>query len=318
MKVTIVGAGRVGSTTGYCLLERNLASELVLVDVASGRAQGEALDLLHCMSSFGRKVSVSGSADYTLSAGSNIVVITAGIPRKPGDSRLDLLKKNTSIIKDISQQVKAHSPNAVVLVVSNPVDVMTYVAQKVSGFEHERVFGLGTMLDSTRFNSLLADQLNLSPKDVRALMLGEHGDSMFPAYSQSLIREHTIAESGLMSGEEFNALADKVRQSAAEVIRLKGATYFAPAVAITEVVSAIVGDKRRILPVSVYSQEHNIYVSSLAQVSAFGAKSIFMHLNAEEKKQMEASVAILKQACAETGCKSCCVRFCGRKYRGQR
>ncbi len=301
MKVSIVGAGRVGSITGYCLLERNLASELVLVDVASDRAQGEALDLLHCMSSFGRKVSVSGSADYAPSAGSNIVVITAGVPRKPGDSRLDLLKKNTGILKDISQQVKAHSPNAVVLAVSNPVDVMTYVAQKVSGFEHERVFGLGTMLDSIRFNSLLADELNISPKDVRALMLGEHGDSMFPAYSQSLIQTHTIAESGLMTREEFNTLADRVRQSAADILRLKGGTCFAPAVAITEVVSAIVGDKRRILPVSVYSQEHGIYVSSLAQVSAFGAKPIPMHLNPEEEKQMATSVAILKQACAETG-----------------
>ncbi|MFH1789108.1 MAG: malate dehydrogenase [Candidatus Altiarchaeota archaeon] len=301
MKVTIIGAGRVGSTTAFCLMERGLAQNICLVDVAGERARGEGLDLMHCSSSLARNVSVSGSDDYAIAKGSDIVVITAGIPRKPGDTRLDLLKKNTGIMKDITGELAQHCEDPILLVVSNPVDVMTYVAYKTSKLDHKRVFGLGTMLDTLRFRSLMVEKLNLPPQDVSTLMLGEHGDSMFPVYSQTFIRQKTVEESGILGREDFYGIADYVRESAAEVIKLKGATYYAPAVAVCEVVDSVVGDKKRILPVSVYSQEHDIYVSTLAKVGAFGVQYVDTRFNDEERESFAKSVGVLKNACAQTG-----------------
>lgn len=301
MKVTIIGAGRVGSTTAFMLLEKGLVDEIALVDIAGERARGEAADLSHCISSFGRKVKVSGSDDYSITKDSDIVVITAGIPRKPRDSRLDLLKKNTKIMVDIIGKLKHVCQDPILLIVSNPVDVMTYVAYKTSGLDHKRVFGLGTMLDSLRFRSIVSEKLGLSPREVSTLMMGEHGDTMFPVYSQTFIKEKTVEESGVMTHEEFFEMADCVREAAAEVIKLKGATYYAPAVAICEVLESIIGDKKNILPVSIYSEKDGVYLSTLAKVGTFGAQYALTQFNPEEQEKFNASVNVLKKACSQTG-----------------
>ena len=301
MKVTIIGAGRVGATTAFLLLEKKLVEELLLIDVAVERAKGEALDLMHSTSSFGKKVKITGSGDYKDAAGSGIIVITAGIPRKMVDTRLDLLKKNTDIMKEIARGVKDHVKDAVILVVSNPVDVMTYVIQKTSGFEHQRVLGLGTMLDSIRLKSIIAEKMNIKPSDVYAIMLGEHGDSMFMARTQTFIKGKSIYDTDLLPKEELGKIEEEVKTSAMEVIKLKGPTYYAPATAIAEVLDSIIGDKNNILPVSIYSKEHGIYISSLARVGWFGVRPAITQLNNEEKKLFNQSAEILKKACAETG-----------------
>lgn len=301
MKVTIIGAGRVGSTTAFMLLQKCLVDEIALVDIAGERAKGDAADLSHCISSFGRKVNVSGSDDYSIAKDSNIVVITAGIQRKPGDSRLDLLKKNTRIMVDIIGKLKKVCQDAILLIVSNPVDVMTYVAYKTSGLDHKRVIGLGTMLDSLRFKSIVSEKLGLSPGEVSTLMMGEHGDTMFPVYSQSFIKEKTVEESGVLTQDEFFEMADYVREAAAEVIKLKGATYYAPAVAVCEVLESIIGDKKKILPVSIYSEKDGVYLSSLARVGAFGVQDMITQFNPAEREKFKASVNVLKKACSQTG-----------------
>jgi malate/lactate dehydrogenase len=301
MKVSIVGAGRVGSTTAYCLLERKLVDELSLIDIDGNRARGEAIDLAHCSASFGRRVKIVGSSDYVHTEGSNVIVVTAGIPRKPGDTRLDLIKTNTGILTDIAQKIRAHNRGCIVLTVSNPVDVMTYVVQKTSGFEHPKVFGLGTMIDSLRFSSILSKKLSIPQNEVYAIMLGEHGDSMFPAASRAIIKGRTLESSPILKAKEFQEIADEVKKSAAEVIQLKGPTQYAPAVSIAEVLESIILCENRILPVSVYSKEHGVYISSLARVGASGAFPVDAQLSIEEKALFDASAEVLKKACAETG-----------------
>ncbi|MFH1835128.1 MAG: malate dehydrogenase [Methanobacteriota archaeon] len=301
MKATIIGAGQVGSTTCFYLLAGKTVDELALIDIAEDRARGEAFDLMHASSHFGKSVVVSGSSDFADAQGSDIVVITAGIPRRPGDNRLDLLKKNTAIMGKIIDDLMEHVDDSILLVVSNPVDVMTYVAQKKSGFDYQKVFGLGTVLDSLRLRSTIANKLSVNPSEVSALMAGEHGDSMFAAYSQSKISGESVEESGKMTKEEFIEIAVQVRKTAAEVIQLKGATYYAPAVAVGSVVEAISGDKGEIMPVSTYNSEHGIYVSTLAKVGRRGANPIQIQFDEKEQFLFEESVKILKDACEMTG-----------------
>lgn len=301
MKVSIIGAGRVGSTTAFLLLGKKLVDEIVLVDVAAERARGEALDLMHCTSSFGGKVKISGSGDYAETKDSDVFVVTAGVPRKPGDTRLDLMKKNTSIMKEIAGEITEYGKNAIHLVVSNPVDVMTYVLQKAGGFEPHRVIGLGTMLDSIRLKSTIASKLGIPTQEVNSVILGEHGDSMFAVYSQTFIKGKTCEESGLLTKDAFYGIADDVKKTAAQVIKLKGATYYAPAAAAAEVLESVIKDGKKILPVSTYSQEYGVYISSLAKVGAFGAHPVLTQLNEEEGRSFRASAGVLIKACHDTG-----------------
>ena len=228
MKVSIIGAGRVGATAAFLLIERGLCEELVIVDVNRDKAVGEAMDLKHG-SAAQKRVRVIGTDNYALVKNSNITVITAGIPRKSDESRLDLAKKNAELIKEITRNVVAHT-SGMILVVSNPVDLMTYLAVKESGLNERKIFGLGTMLDTLRFKSILTD-LYLDSDDV--YIIGEHGDSMVPVLSG--VKDIDM--------DKYLNLIEGVRRVAADVIRLKGATFYAPAVAIVEVVEAIVKDK---------------------------------------------------------------------------
>jgi malate/lactate dehydrogenase len=280
MKISVIGAGRVGSSAAFLLIERGLCEELVLVDVNKDRAIGEAMDLKH--SSAGQhRVRVIGTDDYSLIKNSNITIITAGIPRKSDESRLDLAKKNAAILKDITKNLIDYT-SGMVLVVSNPVDLMTYLVYKGSGLNERKVFGLGTMLDTLRFKSILAD-LYLGSEDV--FIIGEHGDSMVPVLSG--VKEIDM--------DKYLNLIEGVRKVAADVIRLKGATFYAPAVAIAEVIECIVKDKKKTLPLSVHHDEFDICISDLVTVGCDGVRRADIRLNSDEKERFLKSVRIIQK-----------------------
>jgi malate/lactate dehydrogenase len=280
MKISVIGAGRVGSTASFLLIERGLCEELVIVDIDKKKAVGEAMDLKHGSASQNR-VRVIGTSDYSLTKNSDITIITAGIPRKPGESRLDLAKKNANIIRDITRNLVKYV-NKMILVVSNPVDLMTYLVLKESGLNDRKVFGLGTMLDTLRFKSILAD-LYLSSEGV--YIIGEHGDSMVPVLSG--VKEIDM--------DKYLNLIEGVRRVAADVIRLKGATFYAPAVAIAEVVECIVKDKKKTLPLSVHHDEFGICISNLVSVGGDGIRKADIRLNSEEKGRFLKSVRIIEK-----------------------
>lgn len=233
MKITIIGAGRVGSTAAFLMVERGLCDELVILDNNREKAVGEAMDIKHG-SPAQKRVRVVGTDDYSLAKNSDITIITAGRSREPGESRLDLAKNNAAIVSEITEKIIQHSTK-MILVVSNPVDLMTYVVLKKSELNERKVFGLGTMLDTLRFKSILTD-LYLNSEDV--YIIGEHGDSMVPLLTG--VKEIDM--------DKYINLIEGVRKVAADVIRLKGATFYAPAVAVTEVVEYIVKDKKKTLP----------------------------------------------------------------------
>ncbi len=280
MKISIIGAGRVGSTAAFLLIERGLCEELVIVDTDKDKAVGEAMDLKHGSAAQNR-VRVIGTNDYSLTKNSDICIITAGIPRKPEESRLDLAQRNADIIKDITRELVKYM-SGMILVVSNPVDLMTFLVYKESGFNERKVFGLGTMLDTLRFKSILAD-LYLDTEDV--YIIGEHGDSMVPVLSG--VKEIDM--------DKYLNLIEGVRRVAADVIRLKGATFYAPAVAVVEVVDCVVKDKKKTLPLSVYHDEHDICISNLVSVGCDGVRKADIRLNSNEKERFLKSVRIIEK-----------------------
>lgn len=280
MKISIIGAGRVGTTAAFLIVERGLCEELVLVDVDRERAVGEAMDLKHG-TTVQHRVRVIGTDDYALTKNSKLTIITAGIPRKQDESRLDLAKKNAELIKEITRKVVEHT-SGMILVVTNPVDLMTYLAFKESELNDRKVFGLGTMLDTLRFKSILAD-LYLESKDV--YIIGEHGDSMVPVLSG--VKDIDM--------DKYLNLIEGVRRVAADVIRLKGATFYAPAVAIVEVVEAIAKDKKKTMPISVHHDEYDIYISNLVTVGGDGIRRADIRLNSEEKERFLKSVRIIEK-----------------------
>jgi L-lactate dehydrogenase len=246
MKISMVGSGRVGSTTLFNLLLEGLAQELVVVDILTERAQGEALDLLHG-THLSHRCKIY-QADYDGTAGSDICIITAGIPRAPGETRLDLLKKNVALMDGVLEQLTKYSKDAFIIMVANPVDVLTYQAIKRIG--PAKVIGTGTLLDSTRFRSLLGDRLNVSPDQVYAYMLGEHGDSMAAITSSATVAGIPLAQFPGYSKEIVDDRVHQTRFGGAEVIKKKGGTFYAVAPMITALVRAIVNDERRVIPVS--------------------------------------------------------------------
>ncbi len=285
MKVSIIGGGgRVGSTAAFSLLSRGLVSEVVLIDIARERAQGEALDIAHALSAMGVEATVVGGDDYSMTEDSDLVLITAGVARKPGMSRLDLADSNIKIIKDVVPKALEHSKNPFIFVVSNPVDVLTYYALKVSGLKPERVFGLGTLLDTVRMKSMLRLRLGIEYGE-EVMIIGEHGDSMTPVFSH-LNTSH--------SREELWKIFEEVRDGAAKVIESKGATWFAPAVAIAQVVEAL-QKSGTLLPLSVYIPEHDVCIGYPAEVSRDGVKIANYTLSPEEEERFLNSVSVIKK-----------------------
>src|SRR5436189_1160494 len=273
-KVSIVGAGNVGATAGQRIVDKELA-DVVLIDIVEGVPQGKALDLMESGPIEGYDFRLTGTNNYKDTANSDVVVITAGIPRKPGMSRDDLLRTNYEIVKGVTEQVVKNSPNCVIVVVSNPLDAMVQTAFRVSGFPKERVIGMAGVLDSARFRTFIAMELNVSVENIHAFVLGGHGDTMVPLPRYSTVAGIPITE--LMSKERVEALVQRTRDGGAEIVKLlkTGSAYYAPSAATAEMVEAILKDKKKILPCAAYLEgEYGIRGLYVGVPVKLGAKGI--------------------------------------------
>ena len=299
-KITIVGAGNVGATCAHWCAAAELG-DIVLLDIpqAGDMPKGKALDLMQSSPVVGFDSKITGTSDYADSANSDVVVITAGIPRKPGMSRDDLLATNAKIVGLVAEQVKATSPNAIVIVVSNPLDAMVQRALQVTGFPPNRVFGQAGVLDTARYRTFLAMELGVSVEDVSALLMGGHGDTMVPMPSCTSVGGIPIRR--LLAEDKLQAIVQRARDGGAEIVGLlkTGSAYYAPAAATAQMVEAIVKDKKRIIPVAAYcDKEYGVggfYVGVPAIVGDKGVEKIIeLELEPEEKKAFDHSVAAVK------------------------
>jgi len=305
MKVSIVGAGNVGATAAHWIASKELA-DVVLIDVVEGIPQGKALDLLEAMPIEKRDVHVIGANDYAATANSDIVVITAGIPRKPGMSRDDLLHTNFKIMSDVVAKVIAQSPESILIIVSNPLDAMAQAAYKQSGFNRERVIGMAGILDSARFRTFIAEELKVSVENVTAFVLGGHGDTMVPLPRYSTVAGIPITE--LIPAERLAALVQRTRDGGAEIVKyLKtGSAFYAPSAAAVEMVEAILKDKKKILPCAAYLQgEYGIegyYIGVPCKLGAGGLEQIIeIKLTPDEDAALKKSAEAVKELCAVIG-----------------
>src|SRR5512140_763942 len=304
-KVTIVGAGNVGATAAHWIASKELAN-VVLIDVLEGVPQGKGLDLLEAMPVEKRDSFVLGTNDYADTANSDIVVITAGIARKPGMSRDDLLNTNYKIMQDVIAKVIANSPNCILIVVSNPLDAMSQAAYKLSKFSRNRVIGMAGVLDSARFRTFIAQQLDVSVDNVTAFVLGGHGDTMVPLPRYSTVAGIPITE--LMDKATVDKLVQRTRDGGAEIVKyLKtGSAYYAPSAAVTEMVEAILKDKKKILPCAAYLEgEYGIkglFVGVPCKLGARGIEDVIqIKLTAEEQAALEKSAGSVKELTAVIG-----------------
>jgi malate dehydrogenase len=304
-KVSIVGAGNVGATAAHWIAAKELA-DVALIDVVEGVPQGKALDLLEAMPIEKRDVAIVGANDYAATANSDIVVITAGIPRKPGMSRDDLLHTNFKIMSDVVQKVVSQSPECILIIVSNPLDAMAQAAYRQAGFNRERVIGMAGVLDSARFRSFIAAELNVSVENVTAFVLGGHGDTMVPLARYSTVAGIPITE--LIAPDRLEQIVQRTRDGGAEIVKyLKtGSAYYAPSAAATEMVEAILKDKKKILPCAAYLQgEYGIegyYIGVPCKLGAAGLEQIIeIKLTAEEDAALKKSAEAVKELCAVIG-----------------
>ena len=304
-RVSIVGAGNVGATCAHWIAAKELA-DVVLIDVVDGVPQGKGLDLLEAMPIEKRDVHVLGSNDYAASADSDVVIITAGIPRKPGMSRDDLLHTNFKIMSDVVAKVVAQSSECILIVVSNPLDAMAQAAFRQAGFNRERVIGMAGVLDSSRFRSFIAEELNVSVENVTAFVLGGHGDTMVPLPRYSTVAGIPITE--LMTAERIEQLVQRTRDGGAEIVKyLKtGSAYYAPSAAAVEMVEAILKDKKKIMPCAAFLQgEYGIdgyYIGVPCKLGAGGLEKIIeIKLTQEEDAALKRSAAAVKELCAVIG-----------------
>ena len=302
-KVTVVGAGHVGATTGLAIANKGLA-DIVLTDIIERMPQGKALDMMEATPLMGRDAEIIGTNNYVDTQGSDIVVITAGLARKPGMSRDDLLFKNAEIIGGVGDEVTKHSPNSIIIMVTNPLDVMAYLAYKKSGFPRERVIGMAGVLDSARFRTFIAMELGVSVDNTHAFVLGGHGDSMVPLPRYSTVAGVPITE--LMSEEQVNRIVQRPRDGGAEIVSLlgTGSAYFAPAWSVAQMVEAILLDRKEILPCAAFLQGEygveNAYVGVPVQLGAGGMEKVFeIDLSDDERTAFEDSVAEVKDSIAK-------------------
>ncbi len=294
-KVTVVGAGHVGETTAQRIAEKELA-DVVLVDILEGVPQGKALDLLESGPVQKYDARIEGANSYEATKGSDIVVITAGLPRKPGMSRDDLLMSNAKIVKEVTEQVARYSPDAILIIVSNPLDAMCHVAKGVSGFPRERVIGMAGILDSARFRTFIAMELDVSVESTHAFVLGGHGDTMVPLARYSTVAGIPITE--LIPADRLEAIIQRTRAGGAEIVKLlkSGSAYYAPSAAVTEMVESILKDKRKILPCAAYLEGeygcNNLFLGVPAKLGAQGlAQVIEIKLTDDEAEALKKSAA---------------------------
>jgi malate dehydrogenase len=304
-KITIVGSGNVGATAAHWMASKELG-DIVLIDIIDGVPQGKGLDLLEAMPIEKRDSFVLGTQDYKDTANSDIVVITAGIPRKPGMSRDDLLNTNYQIMQDVVGKVVANSPNCILIVVSNPLDAMAQAAYKISGFSRNRVIGMAGVLDSARFRAFIAMELGVSVENVTAFVLGGHGDTMVPLPRYSTVAGVPITE--LMEKSTIERLVQRTRDGGAEIVKyLKtGSAFYAPSAAVTEMTEAIIKDKKKILPCAAYLEGeygiHGLFVGVPCKLGARGIEDVWeIRLTDEEMAALKKSADSVKELVAVVG-----------------
>ncbi len=301
-KITIIGAGAVGATAAQRIAEKELG-DIVMTDIVEGLPQGKALDLLESGPLCGYDTKVTGTNDYKYIEGSDIVVITAGIARKPGMTREDLLKINTKIIREVSQNIARYAPDSVVITVTNPLDIMTYVTLKTTGFEPRRVFGMSGVLDSGRFATFIAMELGCSVRDISAMVLGGHGDTMVPLPRFTTVSGVPITE--LISKDTIQRLVERTVNGGAEIVNLlkTGSAFYAPSAAVANMVEAVVKDTRRIMPVCAYLDgeygKRDIYLGVPVKLGRRGVEEVMeLELAGEEKKALDKSGEAVKAGIA--------------------
>ena len=297
-KISIIGAGNVGATAAHWIASKELG-DVVLLDIIEGMPQGKALDLLQSAPIEGFNVDVKGTNDYEDTKNSDIIVITSGIPRKPGMSRDDLISINTKIVKEVTQNAARYSPNAILIVVTNPLDAMVYVAAETSKFPKHRVVGMAGILDSARFSTFAAKKLGVPAKEVKTMVLGGHGDSMVPLPGHSTVSGRPMTE--LMSKEEIDAIVERTRKGGEEIVNLlkTGSAYYAPSAAIAEMVECILNDMKKILPCAAYcNSEYNVhgyFVGVPARLGRRGVEEVIeLKLNEEEREAFRKSIEHVK------------------------
>ena len=302
-KITVVGAGNVGATAAQRVAEKELARTVVMVDVAEGIPQGKALDQWQSAPIEGFDSRIVGTNGYAETKDSDLVIITAGIARKPGMSRDDLLNTNAGIVKSVAEQIAKSSPNAILIIVSNPLDVMCYVAMKASGFPRERVIGMAGVLDTARYRAFLAEALNMSVRDIQAMVLGGHGDTMVPLISYTSVSGIPITQ--LMEKSKLDAIVDRTRNGGAEIVKhLKtGSAYYAPSAGAVQMAEAIVNDQRRILPCAAWLQgEYGMKDLFLGVTCLLGRKGlervIEVELTSDEKAALQKSADAVREPMA--------------------
>ena len=298
-KVTVVGAGNVGATCAQVLAQRDYA-DIVLVDIKEGLPQGKALDINQMGAVLGYEPSVTGSNDYGPTAGSEVVVITAGLPRSPGMSRDDLVTTNEKIVKDVTEKVADKSPDAILIVVSNPLDAMCHVAIKTSGFPRDRVIGMAGVLDTARFRSFIAEELDVSVRDVDAYVLGGHGDTMVPLTRYTTVAGVPVEK--LIEKKRLAQIVQRARDGGAEVVALlkTGSAFYAPSAAVAEMVDSIVLDQKRILPCAAQLNGEygyrGLFIGVPCKLGAKGLEEVVqIELTAAEKKSLDKSAAAVKE-----------------------
>ena len=304
-KITIVGAGNVGATAAHWAAQKEMG-DVVLVDIVEGMPQGKALDLLETGPVEGFDSRVIGTNGYEETAGSDVVIITSGLARKPGMSREDLLAKNKEIVASVTQEIVRRSPRAILIVVTNPLDTMTYLVKKVSGFPKHRVIGMAGVLDAARFRSFIAAELNCSVEDVQAFVLGGHGDEMVPLPRYSTVAGIPITE--LMSQGRIEGIVERTRKGGGEIVALlkTGSAYYCPSAAAVQMAEAILRDKKRILPCAAYLEGEygltDIYFGVPVKLGGTGIEQIIeVPLTPEEKAALEKSAASVKRSILELG-----------------
>jgi malate dehydrogenase len=303
MKVTVVGAGNVGATCADVLAQREIANEIVLLDIKEGFAEGKALDIWETspVNLYDSKT-IGSTNNYEMTKGSEVVVITSGLPRKPGMSRDDLIATNAGIVKSVTENIVKYSPNAKIIVVSNPLDVMTYCAYLSANFPSSRVFGMAGVLDTARYRAFLATELNVSPKDIQAVLMGGHGDTMVPLPRYTTVGGIPVTE--LIEEEKLNEIIERTKFGGGEIVKLLGTSaWYAPGASAAQMVEAIVRDQRRIFPVCTWLQGEyglsDIYLGVPVVLGKNGIEKIIeLDLNADEKALLSESVDAVKSVMA--------------------
>lgn len=300
MKVTVVGAGNVGATCADVIAHKELCNEVILLDIKENYAEGKALDIWQTAPINMYDTRVKGSTnDYSKTANSDVVVITSGLPRKPGMSRDDLISTNAMIVKNVTENVIKHSPKAIIVVVSNPLDVMTYCAYLTAKIDSSRVFGMAGILDTARYRAFLAEAINCSPKDIQAVLMGGHGDTMVPLPRYTTVGGIPVTE--LIAKDKLDAIIDRTKKGGGEIVNLLGTSaWYAPGAAAAQMVEAIVRDQKRIFPCCAWLNGQyglkDIYLGVPVKLGKSGIEEIIeLQLNAEEKNLLSASAKAVKE-----------------------